>query len=121
MRATMNANECDRTGFLLEGPRRGAAAGVIAAVLALAAAADPGLGACGPKKADGKIKVTVVVILAGERPGEVDPRLKCIAEEVCKKDPALKSFRLASMTCRSLAVNQETSFKLVDRKSTRLN
>src|SRR5262249_27834101 len=36
---------------------------------------------------DKKIKVTVVVILASERSPYVDPRLKCIADEVRKLNP----------------------------------
>jgi hypothetical protein len=115
MRATMNANERNRTGKCT--PRwhsRLVAAGALAVLLAAAA---PGPRACGPKQPAGKIKVTVVVILASDRPGEVDPRLKCIADEVRKKDPSLQSFHLASMTCRSLAANEEAAFKLVEDQS----
>jgi hypothetical protein len=61
-----------------------------------------------------KVKVTVVVILASENQDNVDPRLKFIAQEVQKKDPHLTCFKLKSMTCRSLAVDEKSAFNLVD-------
>jgi hypothetical protein len=65
-----------------------------------------------------KVKVTVVVILASERSDEVDPRLKCIAEEVRKYDPSLRGFTLASMACKSLPVDEKGTFLLLeDRKA----
>ncbi len=84
--------------------------GVVAALLALLA---------GPAHAqDGKkIKVTVVVILANDRSDEVDPRLKCIADEVRKFVPSLRGFTLASMACKSLAVNEKAAFPLVEEQA----
>jgi len=67
--------------------------------------------------AGGKMKVTVVVILASEEGDTIDPRLKQIAEEIQKRDPQLKSFKLQSMSKRDLAVNEKSAFKLVDQKS----
>jgi hypothetical protein len=61
-----------------------------------------------------KIKVTMVVILASEHSTQIDPRLKCIAEEVRKHDPTLRGFTLASMAWKSLAVNEKASFALVE-------
>jgi hypothetical protein len=61
-----------------------------------------------------KIKVTIVTILATSKNKEVDKRLKCIAAEVQKKEPRLTGFQLLSMQCRSLAVNEKFTFKLVD-------
>jgi hypothetical protein len=61
-----------------------------------------------------RIKVTVVVILASDRSTWVDPRLKCIAEEVRKRDPNLRGFTLASMSCRSLAVDDKVSLPLLE-------
>lgn len=62
----------------------------------------------------GKIKVTLVVILAGEEGDAVDPRLKAIAEEVRKLNPNLTSFRLKTMTCKSLEPDAKTAFALVE-------
>jgi hypothetical protein len=70
---------------------------------------------CPPK--DGKVKVTLVVILATEEGDKVDPRLKAIAEEVQRLNPTLKSFQLKTMTCRSLAPGEKASFPLVDDKT----
>ncbi len=61
-----------------------------------------------------KVQVTVVVIRASDRDDGVDPLLKCIAEEVQKHNPSLRSFSLASMGCKSLAVDEKTSFPLVE-------
>jgi hypothetical protein len=74
------------------------------------------LGLAGPAAAQpGKrIKVTVVVILASERSSWVDPRLKCIAEEVRKLDPSLRGFRLVTMACQSLTVDQRTAIAVVE-------
>ena len=71
------------------------------------------VGACG----DGKIKVTLVVILASEEGAKIDPRLKAIAEEVQKLNPSLKSFELKTMTCKSLMAGEKTKFELIDDKS----
>jgi hypothetical protein len=67
-----------------------------------------------------KVKVTLVVILASEGKDEVDPLLKQIAEEIRKKDRNLKCFKLKSMKCRSLAVEEKASFDLVDKKTARV-
>src|SRR4051794_11366709 len=86
---------------------------LVALVLAL-----PALGPAGPCcPDDDKIKVTLVVILAGEEPGAIDPRLKAIAEEVQKLNPNLKSFQLKTMTCKSLAQGEKAKFALVDGKT----
>jgi hypothetical protein len=61
-----------------------------------------------------KIKVTLVVILASERSEFVDPRLKCIAEEVRKLNPSLRGFTLASMQCRSLAADERAALPLLE-------
>ena len=71
----------------------------------------------GDKGKDSKIKVTVIVILASEDGTEIDPRLKQIADEIQKRDPQLKSFKLQSMTNRNLAENEKSIFKLVDQKT----
>ncbi len=81
---------------------------VLATLLAAAA------GACDH---DGKIKVTVVVILASEQPGAIDPRLKAIAAEVQRRNPTLKSFQLKTMTCKSLKQGEKAKFALIEDKS----
>ena len=61
-----------------------------------------------------RVKVTVVEILANDRDDEVDPRLKCVAEEVRKLNPQLKGFKLMSMASRSLRADEKTEFSLVE-------
>jgi hypothetical protein len=61
-----------------------------------------------------KVKVTIVTILATTRNDKVDPRLKCIAGEVCKKEKGLTGFKLVNMTCQSLATGEKHTFKLLD-------
>jgi hypothetical protein len=72
-------------------------------------------GACDDK--DGKVKVTVAVILASEEPGAIDPRLKAIAAEVQKLDPSLKSFQFKTMMSRSLAEGEKAKFVLIEDKA----
>lgn len=72
---------------------------------------------CQQEKDAKKVKVTVVVILANECCDHVDPALVLIADEVRKKNPNLKGFTLASMTCDSLEVEKKAVFKLVDDKT----
>lgn len=84
------------------------------ALLLLAAMLAGPAAACGP---DGKIKVTLVVILAGEEPGAIDPRLTAIAEEIQKLNPNLKSFQLKMMTSKSLVQGEKTDFALVENKA----
>jgi hypothetical protein len=87
-----------------------------------------GLCACQPatqagkqeKKQDKKIKVTLVVILADDGKEEVHPHLILIAKEIRKKDPKLTRFKLKSMECRPLAVEEKASFELVDQKIARV-
>ena len=62
------------------------------------------------------VKVTLVVILAGEDAGEVDARLVPIADEVRKQNPQLRSFRLKSMSSQTLAENEKGEFNLIEGK-----
>ena len=64
-----------------------------------------------------KVKVTLVVILASEEAGEIDPRLKQIAEEIQKHHPQFKSFKLKSMASRSLGEKEKANFGLVEMKT----
>ena len=82
---------------------------LLAALLALAAFTRPAEARPGKR-----VKVTVVVILASERDCGVDPRLKCIAEEVRKLNPSLRGFTIASMACQSVAADEKVALPLVE-------
>jgi hypothetical protein len=60
------------------------------------------------------VKVTVVAIVATDRDSKVDDKIKCIADEVKKREPTLTGFRLARTSCKSLAVGAKDTFALVD-------
>jgi hypothetical protein len=77
---------------------------VVLALLAVAA----------PARAEEKVRVSVVVILASEGDKTVDRRLECIAKEVQKMHPKLTGFRMVSISSRSLPVGVEDKFDLVD-------
>jgi hypothetical protein len=80
------------------------------AALAVAVRADDA------KKTAKQVKVTVVVILATDRNTEVDPKIKCIADEV-QKLPAHKNltgFRQARMTTHAVEVGKASSFDVVE-------
>jgi hypothetical protein len=64
--------------------------------------------------AEEKVRVCVIAILATERNAKVDPKLDCIKREVQKMNPKLTGFRLAEMSCQSLAVGATDNFKLVE-------
>jgi len=59
-----------------------------------------------------RVKVTLVTILATTRNEDVDKRLKCIADEVRKKEKGLKGFKLVNMKCHSLGTGQTWTIKL---------
>lgn len=63
-----------------------------------------------------KLKVTLVSILASEEGSSVDRRLEQIAEEVQRRFPQLKSFKIQSLTTRELAVRERSPFELIDGK-----
>jgi hypothetical protein len=66
-------------------------------------------------EADGKrVKVTVVVVFASEKGDKVDEQVQCIAREVQKRNPQLKSFRMGCMKKQSLAVDEKGTFKLCE-------
>jgi hypothetical protein len=67
-----------------------------------------------------KVKVTFVVILASEEGDTVDKRLKDIAEEVRKLNPNLKTFRLKTMTSKSLPPEEKGKFDTIDDKTTQI-
>jgi hypothetical protein len=63
-----------------------------------------------PKPETKQTCVTILVILASEKSDKVDPRVKCIADEIRKRNPQLKGFRLGSMSKQSVAVDQIATF-----------
>jgi basic membrane lipoprotein Med (substrate-binding protein (PBP1-ABC) superfamily) len=67
-----------------------------------------------------KISVTLVVILASEDGTAVDKRLTDFAKEVQEKYPQLKSFKIKTMTKRSLAPDEKSVFKLVDKETAQI-
>ena len=60
-----------------------------------------------------EVRVSVVAILASEGGKNIDPRVACIAREVRKLHPRLTGFRMAKMTCQSVAVGRTEDFTLV--------
>jgi len=60
------------------------------------------------------VKVSVLVIIASEVKDEVDPKLKCIADEVRAADPRLKGFRVEKMICKSLPPRGRETFAVLD-------
>ncbi len=63
-----------------------------------------------------EVRVTVIVILASDKNKEVDCQLKCLAQEIQKKEPKLRGFRLGDTTCKSVALDKKEAFKLVDKE-----
>jgi hypothetical protein len=64
-----------------------------------------------------RVKVTLVVILASEQGNKIEPLVKCIADQVRKRDPQLKSFRVGSMSKKSLAVGETAAFLVMKGES----
>jgi hypothetical protein len=65
------------------------------------------------RAADDKVQVCVLAILATEKNNTVDPRLRCIADEVRKTNPRLTGFKIENLCCQSVAVGGQEDFKLV--------
>ncbi|MCX8140411.1 MAG: hypothetical protein N3E46_12090 [Gemmataceae bacterium] len=64
----------------------------------------------------GPVRVTVVVILASSAAGPIDPALEELAREVRKREPKLRSFRLAAVEAQSIPVGQQGLFTLVEKQ-----
>jgi hypothetical protein len=73
------------------------------------------LAAAPPKEEEKEtVQVSVIAILATERNDKIDPKLECIAREVCKTNKKLTGFHLATMTCnKSLATGVKETFDVV--------
>jgi hypothetical protein len=76
----------------------------------------PALVACEKAKPPRKVRVSVVVILASEKDDKVDKKLECIAREVRKMHPRFKGFRMANLSCKSVAVGAADVFELVEKQ-----
>jgi hypothetical protein len=81
------------------------------AALLLAGARSP---ACGPDKDNGRVNVTVVVVLANSRDKKVDDRLTCLAREIRKKHKDLTGFSIGEMGTKPLGLGDSASFPLVE-------
>jgi hypothetical protein len=68
-------------------------------------------------RAEDKVKVTVVAILANNRDDVIDQRLKCIAKEVQKVEPQLTGFQMGQITCKSLTVGKAAKVTLVESEA----
>ena len=67
-----------------------------------------------------KVKVSLVVILASEQGDFIDKRLKEFAKEVQEQHPNYKSFKIKTMSSKSLAPKEKGVFKLVDDKTAQI-
>jgi hypothetical protein len=85
-------------------------------VVALLACAWPQHNGATDPPTEKKIRVTLVVVLASERGDKVQVELKCLAEAVRKKYPAMKSFRIGSMKCQDVAEKDRVEFKLPEKQ-----
>ncbi|HEV3145870.1 MAG TPA: hypothetical protein VGZ47_18415 [Gemmataceae bacterium] len=65
---------------------------------------------------DDKIEITVLAILASEKNNSVDDRLKDVAKEIQKKEPALIGFKEERVTKKSIKIGDKATFPLVDEK-----
>jgi hypothetical protein len=83
------------------------------AALACLLAAVP-LAAEPPQAQPEPVKLSVVAICAHNRDENVDPRLKCMAEEIRKAVPQLTGFKVGKMYCKPVPVGTRETFKLVD-------
>jgi hypothetical protein len=70
---------------------------------------------CQPEPAQ-PIRITVVTVLATAANTTVDMRLKELAAEIQKRDPALTGFRFHASDAKSLAPGDSATFELVDRQ-----
>jgi hypothetical protein len=72
------------------------------------------------KPAERKVRVSVVVILASETDTTIDPKLTGIAKEVRRRHPKLTGFRMAKLSCKSLAVGVADKIDLVESQSAKV-
>src|SRR5262249_10720884 len=81
--------------------------------LALTSALSLGLGV--PLRAEEKVQVTVVAVMASSDHRKVDDRLKNLAEELKKKEPTWTGFEVERRTSYSIKLGEKDPFPLVDK------
>lgn len=69
--------------------------------------------ACADEK---PVRVTVVVVLASEKEGKIEPKLRQLAAEVRKRNKDLKSFKLAESMAKSIPIGDSATFELIDKQ-----
>jgi hypothetical protein len=62
------------------------------------------------------VEVAVVAILATDRNKDIDPKLECIARQVCKTHKELTGFQMGRMTRKSLAIGAKETFELIGKQ-----
>lgn len=72
-------------------------------------------GSAATVRADGEVRLTVVAILATDQNDKVDPRLKCVAEQVRKVEPKLTGFQIGKITCIPVEVGKSCKVSLVEK------
>lgn len=82
--------------------------------MALAAAA---CGEGGSPARPARVKVCVVAIIATDKDDTIAAELRCIAREVRKRDSHLTGFKVHSLMCKSLAVNEKGTFPVLQGKT----
>jgi len=76
---------------------------------------------CGEKAKEArKVRVFFVVTIATEKGDKIDDKLKDIATEVQRMRPALKGFKLASISCKSLAIDAADLFDVIDEQKAKI-
>jgi hypothetical protein len=62
------------------------------------------------------VRVTIVVVLADNQPGGVDPLLEELAREIRKREPQLRRFRIHAIEAQSILPARQGVFTLVDKQ-----
>jgi hypothetical protein len=84
-------------------------------LLVLAAVLFFGMPYCAADPPKCNVKVSIIVIIGSEHDEKVDPKLKCIADEVGQAvDPKLKGFRMVKMACLSIPPQGKETFDLLN-------
>lgn len=91
---------------------RATQASLILVLLAALCTAGPAAAQAKPDK----VRVIVLAILATDRNNQIDGKLRWIAPAIQKIDPKLTGFRLAKFAAKSLEVESQAMFPLVDNE-----
>jgi hypothetical protein len=68
------------------------------------------------RAAEGRVRITVVTILASENGTQVDEKIECIAREVQKVNAKLTNFRRGITHSKSIEVGAREEFQLIDNE-----